>query len=656
MKLTRHNGRSGKHGTYNPRHNDRRFDVENSEHIDAERARQNVYWDCYRGFTTYDFRDNPEQPDFSFEEIERMYYYEHYADHVNAQNARNEKTRHIERNRTVDDLLKNNKTCPEESIYQIGTIEESVSPETLALIVSEFYEEFERRFGSHIHILDWALHLDEGTPHIHERHVFDCENRYGELCPQQEKALEELGIPLPKPEQPKGKHNNRKQTFDAVCRTILFDISVTDKGKTANTIDNCRIVFCCDPLLRDAIRLNLLTDRVDIVRDLGWRRNTSALTDTDVKYLLLYFEQNYELTSEKKITAALSIVANENCYHPIQDVLNSLVWDGTPRIRSCLHHFLGADESDYVEEMLKHFLLGAIRRVFRPGSKYEEMLCLVGGQGAGKSTFFRLLAIRDEWFSDDLKKLDDDRVFQKLQGHWIIEMSEMLATSSAKSIEEIRSFISRQKETYRTPYESQPKDRLRQCVFGGSSNTLDFLPLDRAGNRRFLPIMIYSENAEVHILEDEDASRAYLLQVWAEAMTIYRSGQYSMKFSKSIQRQLVEVQKDFMPEDTEAGQIQGFLEHYTGNMVCSKQLFKEALGHTFDQPKRWQLHNINEIMNTVVTGWKPFSNPRMFAGYGRQKGWECDNFDNELSDNEGGFVELSEEECRQLELPKEWIA
>jgi len=63
-----------------------------------------------------------------------------------------------------------------------------------------------------------------------------------------------------------------------------------------------------------------------------------------------------------------------------------------------------------VEEMLKHFLLGAIRRVFRPGSKYEEMLCLVGGQGAGKSTFFRLLAIRDEWFSDDLKKLDDDRV------------------------------------------------------------------------------------------------------------------------------------------------------------------------------------------------------------------------------------------------------
>ena len=108
---------------------------------------------------------------------------------------------------------------------------------------------------------------------------------------------------------------------------VRESLSVTEKGQPANTIGNCRTVFCHDPLLRGAIRLNLLTDRVDIVRDLGWRRNTSALTDTDVKYLLLYFEQNYGLTSEKKMTAALSIVANENCYHPIQDVLNGLVWD-----------------------------------------------------------------------------------------------------------------------------------------------------------------------------------------------------------------------------------------------------------------------------------------------------------------------------------------
>ena len=182
-------------------------------------------------------------------------------------------------------------------------------------------------------------------------------------------------------------------------RESLF---LNDKGQVSNSIQNCQLVFQHDPLLHNAIRLNLLTERIDIVRDLGWRRTTSALTDTDVNYLLLYFETNYGLTSEKKMMAALSITANENCYHPIRDCLNALVWDGRSRIRDCLHYFLGADSNDYVEAMLQHFLLGAIRRVFIPGSKYEEMLCLVGGQGAGKSTFFRLLAIQDEWFSDDL--------------------------------------------------------------------------------------------------------------------------------------------------------------------------------------------------------------------------------------------------------------
>ena len=225
LKLTRHNGRSGKNGTYNPRHNDRRFDVEHSEHIATERVPQNIYWDCYRGVTTMQTRTGGDMPDFSFEQIEHAYYLEHYGDHIDAQNARNDQRRHSERNRTVDDLLKNNKTCPEETIYQIGTIEESVPPEILIQVVAEFYEEFERRFGSHVHILDWALHLDEGTPHIHERHVFDCENQYGELCPQQEKALEALGVPLPNPDKPKGRNNNRKQTFDAICRELLFEIA-----------------------------------------------------------------------------------------------------------------------------------------------------------------------------------------------------------------------------------------------------------------------------------------------------------------------------------------------------------------------------------------------------------------------------------------------
>ena len=156
-------------------------------------------------------------------------------------------------------------------------------------------------------------------------------------------------------------------------------------------------------------------------------------------------------------------------------------------------------------------------------------------------------------------------------------MSEMMATANAKSIEEIKSFLSRQKEVYKIPYETHPADRPRQCVFGGTSNALDFLPLDRSGNRRFIPVMVYPEQAEVHILEDEAASRAYIEQMWAEAMEIYRSGRFKLAFSPTMQRYLKEHQRDFMPEDTKAGMIQAYLDKYTGSMVCSKQLYKEAL-------------------------------------------------------------------------------
>jgi hypothetical protein len=184
MKATRHNGRSGKHGSYNPKHNDRNFDVKHSEHIDVNMAMQNVYWDCYSGKRIATQTGEYE----SFDIIEYRFYEENYSDFVIGQNQRNEMNRHTERNRTVEDIYRDKKTCPEESIYQLGNIDASVDSKMLLQITEAFLEWFDDEFGEHIHILDWALHVDEATPHIHERHVFDAPNRYGEIAPQQDKA------------------------------------------------------------------------------------------------------------------------------------------------------------------------------------------------------------------------------------------------------------------------------------------------------------------------------------------------------------------------------------------------------------------------------------------------------------------------------------
>jgi len=425
-------------------------------------------------------------------------------------------------------------------------------------------------------------------------------------------------------------------------------LDCTQQGNVKQSAGNYRTVLLHDPNLKGAFRLNMFTDKIDITKDLGWYRESDNLTDVDLKFLVLYFEKHYGLANEKRIDDAIKVVANENRYHPVQDYLNALQWDGVERIPYGLHHFLGAEVSNYTYEVMKLFMMGTISRVFRPGIKFEVMLCLVGGQGAGKSTLLRFLAMNDDWFTDDLKKMDDDNVYRKLQGHLIVEFPEMVAILNAKNVEDTKSFMSRQKDTYKTPYDKHPKDHKRQCVFAGSSNSLDFLPMDRSGNRRFLPIQCNANVAEVHILDDEKASRDYIAQMWAEAMEIYRSGKYQLRLPKEVQDELYEYQKRFMQEDTKKELILDYLEHYEGNMVCSRQLYAEALAND-GSPAHWEIREINDIMNNC-SGWIAFSNPRYFPEpYRRQRGWE------KPDNKEPEFQTLTEELMEQLSLPEEWM-
>ena len=405
---------------------------------------------------------------------------------------------------------------------------------------------------------------------------------------------------------------------------IQADLARNEKGITCQTINNCMMVLQRDPLLKGAIRKNELSGKIDVVGDLGWNRTSSSLTDTDVYQIQWYLEKNYGLKHDRNINKAMNIVANENKYHPIREYLEHLTWDGQSRISSLLPKYLGADENAYTKEIMRLLMLAAIHRVYEPGCKFEIMVCLVGGQGAGKSTFFRFLAIHDEWFSDDLKRMDDENVYRKLQGHWIIEMSEMMATVNAKSIEDIKSFLSRQKETYKIPYETHPEDRPRQCVFVGTSNSMDFLPLDRTGNRRFAPVLVRPERVEKHILENE-----------TEAMELYRNGIQELKLSKETEEYLKELQKEFMPEDTKVGIIQIWLDELSENYVCSMMIYKEAFSHEFDTPKDWELKEINKVMNHSIVGWEKVSSHR-FPKYGTQRGWK------RVTD-ENGFQKLSQD-------------
>ena len=409
-----------------------------------------------------------------------------------------------------------------------------------------------------------------------------------------------------------------KELLPAAALKELLD--QTKSGTPKPTVANFVKILKEDLHLAGAIRLNELTERIDIVKNLGWKRNDTEFNDTDTAFLTLYIEKNYELNCKRSLEQAIQIVSSENSYHPIRNLLNGLRWDGIPRVENILTHFLGVEKTELSVEAIKLFMLGAVSRVFHPGRKFEISICIVGEQGAGKSTFLKFLAMRDEFFTDDLKKLADEKVVVKLLGHWIIEIPEMVAFFNTRTIEEIKAFISREKDTYRTPYDKYPRDRKRQCVFAGTSNKLEILPMDKSGNRRIIPIETNMEKAEVHIMDNEEESRAYILQAWAEIMEIFRSGNFSLTLPNHLTEELKKYQQRFTPEDTDEETIAAFLEKTDEPLVCVAMLAYEALGYSqYDRLKKSDSNSISEIMHHMP-GWE-YVGTRAVGKYGKARAW-----------------------------------
>lgn len=211
MRMTLHNGRTGKNGTYSPKHNDRNFDISSAEHIDPERMPGNVYW-------------NWTGENITFEDAEKAFYEEHCRAHLDAVNQRHREQRHPERVRDMDAYRTARQTCPEETLLMIGNKDEHLPPRTLRAICEDL-RNWEENTVSGLKVLDIALHVDEeGAPHIHMRRAFIYRDENGIESIAQSKTLQAAGIPLPHPDKPAGRHNNRKQTFSQMERKALYEI------------------------------------------------------------------------------------------------------------------------------------------------------------------------------------------------------------------------------------------------------------------------------------------------------------------------------------------------------------------------------------------------------------------------------------------------
>lgn len=212
----------------------------------------------------------------------------------------------------------------------------------------------------------------------------------------------------------------------------------------------------------------------------------------------------------------VQLVALERPWHPIRAWLETLVWDGEPRLTGWLATYLGATASTYTEAVGARWLISAVARAMEPGCKADAVLMLQGPQGCGKST--ALATLGGGWYTDDVPDLSGGKDAQlALRGVWLLELSELDALGQAED-KRIKAFFSRSVDRYRPPYGARMIAVPRSCVLAGTTNAQTYLK-DETGGRRFWPVSVAHE-----VPVDLNALRADRMQLWAEAVQAWRDG------------------------------------------------------------------------------------------------------------------------------------
>ena len=222
----------------------------------------------------------------------------------------------------------------------------------------------------------------------------------------------------------------------------------------------------------------------------------------------------------------LQDIAIANKVHPVREYLDALTWDGVPRIENWLVNATGAATTAYIQAVSRLVLVAAVRRVRRPGCKFDEMLVLESDkQGLQKSSALRALAGNDSWFSDDLPlNVDAKQVIERTSGKWIIEAQELSGMHKSQA-EHLKSMLSRQIDgPVRMAYARLPGEQPRQFIIIGTTNSSDYLS-DSTGNRRYWPVRIEFCNLDF-IARWKD-------QWWAEA-AFYESQGESIRLNPAL--------------------------------------------------------------------------------------------------------------------------
>lgn len=423
--------------------------------------------------------------------------------------------------------------------------------------------------------------------------------------------------------------------FDDYGDAVKSDITeeVTDlvwdldgKGNKQVTVNNFVNAFKSDPLLNGLLAYDMLKETIVFTRPSFTAKGSKKgdlVNDTDISIIKGRIERMHGIYNDAKLNDAIEQVSSDNAFHPIKMYLESLTWDGVPRIDTFLVEYMGAEDNAYTREAFRKMLLAAVTRIYEPGRKFDTALVFYSEQGVGKSTLIQRLS--KGWFNDSLTNLSGKESYEAIQFAWLVELAELSALRKS-DVEAVKNFISKREDTYRGAYARRVKTHKRQCVFFGSTNDDEFLK-DATGNRRFFPVEVKRTRKTRLIFEPE--FDAIVDQLWAEAMEGYMLGE-ALTLSDEAEAIAGGTREEF----TERTPIQGLIEEYldrlfpadyeyrflaqrldflngdlgeegteTKNSFSLIELWTEALGRRKDE---YTVVKARELSNAVkaLKGWK----------------------------------------------------
>jgi len=305
--------------------------------------------------------------------------------------------------------------------------------------------------------------------------------------------------------------------------------------------------------------------------------------------LFLLIQREYRFKpSWEDFTMVVKSSARRNRFHPVRDYLAGLEWDGVERIDEWLIAHAGAPDTPFVRAVSRIVLIAAVRRVRKPGCKFDEMLVLESPEGKDKSTGFAVMA-SEEWFSDDAPiNAEARKVIEQIRGKWIVECAD-LSGMTRSEIDELKAFLSRREDAAALKYDPDTTRRKRSCIFVGTTNRTNYL-LSDTGNRRFWPVRIEAVNIAT-LTADRD-------QLWAEAAYWEAKGE-SIRLAPSLYADAHAEQEQRRIVDPWRDRLASVLDDVDGKMTC------EDAWKIIDKPSGQRTQHDNNRLGAVMRdlGW-----------------------------------------------------